>query len=88
MSQSAAHKNNKLLKAQNLILIAKCFTCVSLFKTLHTTLQETLISLTKAVVLPACTRNFFATFAMHCNNMPLQIKNTTIVYVFCLHHTL
>ena len=46
------------------------------------------ISLTKAVVLSASTRNFFATIAMHCNNMPLQVKNTTIVYVFCLHsHT-
>ena len=43
------------------------------------------ISLTKAVVLSASTRNFFATIAMHCNNMPLQVKNTTIVYVFCLH---
>jgi len=42
------------------------------------------ISLTKAVILSS-TRNFFATIAMHCNNMPLQVKNTAIVYVFCLH---
>ena len=45
------------------------------------------IFLTKAVILSS-TRNFFATIATHCNNMPLQVKNTTIVYVFCLHsHT-
>ena len=45
------------------------------------------ISLTKAVILSS-TQNFFATIATHCNNMTLQVKNTTIVYVFCLHsHT-
>ena len=34
------------------------------------------------------TRNFFATIATYCNNMPLQVKNTTIVHVFCPHsHT-
>ena len=75
MGQSAAHKNSKLiLKAQNLILIEQNVSPdnVFLFKTLHTTVQE----------------NFFATIATHCNNMPLQVKNTTIVYVFCLHsHT-
>ena len=43
--------------------------------------------LTKTVVLSASTRNFFATIAMHCNNMPLQVKNIPIVYVFCLHHS-
>ena len=39
------------------------------------------ISLTKAVILSS-TSNVFATIATHCNNMPLQVKNTSIVYVF------
>ena len=72
MGQAAAHKNNKLiLKAQNLILIYQNVSPDNVF--LKRCIQQSRrhIFLTKAAVLSASTRNFFATIAMHCNNMPL-----------------
>ena len=70
VGQSAAHKkNNRLLEAQNLILIAKILawkTYVFLFETLHKTPRRD-ISLTQAVILSS-TSNFFITTAALCNN--------------------
>ena len=90
--QSAAH-HKKTISYSNteFNFDSKTFhqTIFSYLKICIITTPKRHISLTKAVILSSI-RNFFATIATHYNNSHarLQFKNTTIVYVFCLHsHT-
>ena len=91
---AARKKNNKLLEAQNLILMASVFQESRMFhqtmffysKFLHTTPRRT-SSLAQVVIL-SCTRNFFAPVAALCNNMRPHVKNITTVYDFRPRHSL
>ena len=91
MGQSAARK---FLEAQNLNIDSKRFSRkqnvlpdnVFLFETLHVTPRRH-ICLTQAVILSP-TSDFFATVAALCNDIRLQVKIRTIVYIFHLPHTL
>ena len=86
---SSSWKTISLLKAQNIIWWQNVSPDnVFLFNTLHTTPRRH-ISLTKAVIFLTYLQFLrYYCHALICNNMPLQVKNTTIVYVFWLHlHT-
>ena len=79
-------KNNKLLYAQNLILIPNGFQESKMFHQTMFFYPKLCIqhpgdgTLTQAVILSS-TSNFFAPVAAFCNNMRPQVKNITAVYV-------
>ena len=87
-------ENNKLLETQNLILIANIIRESKMFRNSRRFSKLCIqhpgdISLTQTVFfILSSTSIYFAPISLLFRNMWPQVKNITIVYVFCLHHPL